>query len=124
MAEKVFKTYKEQRKLLESTVFYYVSKISQHTYPRALGNFLFATMMIEHQTISERCYIMKRAALYIRVSTDEQAKHGFSLAEQKHDLEEYTARHGYAVSGVYADEGNTARKALSRRRELQRLLVF
>lgn len=65
---------------------------------------------------------MKRAVLYIRVSTDEQAKHGFSLAEQKHDLEEYTARHGYAVIGVYADEGNTARKALSRRRELQRLL--
>ena len=54
MAEKVFKTYKEQRKLLESTVFYYVSKISQHTYPRALGNFLFATMGIEHLTVSER----------------------------------------------------------------------
>lgn len=32
---------------------------------------------------------MKRAALYIRVSTDEQAKHGFSLGEQKHDLEKH-----------------------------------
>ena len=29
---------------------------------------------------------VKRAALYIRVSTDEQAKHGFSLPEQKADL--------------------------------------
>lgn len=65
---------------------------------------------------------MKRAALYIRVSTEEQAKYGFSLAEQRHDLELYAAKHGYAVIGVYADEGNTARKALSRRKELQRLL--
>ena len=65
---------------------------------------------------------MKRAALYIRVSTEEQAKHGFSLAEQQHDLEQYARAHHYTVVGVYADEGNTARKALSRRKELQRLL--
>lgn len=45
---------------------------------------------------------MKRAALYIRVSTEEQAKHGFSLVEQQHDLEQYAAQHGYAVIGVYA----------------------
>lgn len=65
---------------------------------------------------------MKKAALYIRVSTDEQAKYGFSLDEQQHDLEHYAADHHYTVIGVYADEGNTARKALSRRKELQRLL--
>lgn len=65
---------------------------------------------------------MKKAALYIRVSTDEQAKHGFSLGEQRHDLEQYAAAHHYAVVDVYADEGNTARKAISKRRELQRLL--
>lgn len=66
---------------------------------------------------------MKRAALYIRVSTEEQARHGFSLAEQRADLESYAHSHGYAIYDVYADEGNTARKALSRRKELQRLLV-
>ena len=65
---------------------------------------------------------MKKAALYIRVSTEEQARHGYSLAEQRHDLERYAAAHHYAVVGVYADEGNTARKALTRRKELQRLL--
>ena len=65
---------------------------------------------------------MKRAALYIRVSTDEQAKHGFSLAEQKHDLEEYARAHHYTVVNVYADEGSSARKALNRRKGLQRLL--
>ncbi len=65
---------------------------------------------------------MKRAALYIRVSTDEQAKHGFSLAEQKHDLEEYARKHHYTVVNVYADEGSSARKALNRRKGLQQLL--
>ena len=67
--------------------------------------------------------MLKRAGLYIRVSTDEQAKHGFSLAEQRADLEKYAKQHGYMVYDVYADEGNTARKAISRRRELQRLLA-
>ena len=36
---------------------------------------------------------MMRAAIYIRVSTDEQARHGFSLAEQEHDLTEYADKH-------------------------------
>ena len=65
---------------------------------------------------------MKRAALYIRVSTDEQAKHGFSLAEQKHDLEQYARAHHYNVVNVYADEGSSARKSINRRKGLQRLL--
>ena len=64
----------------------------------------------------------KRAALYIRVSTEEQARHGYSLAEQEHDLRQYAEQHGYSVVGLYTDEGTTARKALSRRKGLQRLL--
>lgn len=63
-----------------------------------------------------------RAALYIRVSSDEQAKHGLSLDEQEHDLREYAAAHDYTVMGLYADEGTTARKGLHLRKELQRLL--
>ena len=31
----------------------------------------------------------RRAALYIRVSTEEQARKGYSLPAQKEDLEEY-----------------------------------
>lgn len=66
--------------------------------------------------------IKKRAALYIRVSTEEQARHGYSLSEQEHDLRQHAEQHGYIVVGVYADEGISARKALSRRKALQRLL--
>ena len=65
----------------------------------------------------------KRAALYIRVSTDEQAKHGYSLPEQVADLTAHAKANGYAIIGTYADEGATARKSLSRRHELQRLLA-
>ena len=65
---------------------------------------------------------MIRAAIYIRVSTEEQARHGFSLAEQEHDLTDYADKHHYLVVGVYADEGSSARKAITRRKQLQRLL--
>lgn len=65
---------------------------------------------------------MMRAAIYIRVSTEEQARHGFSLAEQEHDLTDYADKHHYLVVGVYADEGSSARKAITRRKQLQRLL--
>ena len=39
----------------------------------------------------------KRAILYARVSTDEQARSGFSLAQQLEALRGYAARHGYEV---------------------------
>ena len=34
----------------------------------------------------------KRAVLYARVSTDEQARSGYSLAQQLEDLRDYAAR--------------------------------
>ena len=40
-----------------------------------------------------------RAALYIRVSTEEQARHGLSLAEQKESLERYAEAHEMEVVG-------------------------
>ena len=68
------------------------------------------------------CPQKKRAALYIRVSSEKQARHGYSLAEQEYDLRRYAEQQGYVLIGVYADEGTSARKALSRRRSLQWLL--
>lgn len=63
-----------------------------------------------------------RAAIYIRVSTEEQHLNGLSLPAQRLALEEYAEKHGYIVVGVYADEGISARKSMSRRKELLRLL--
>jgi site-specific DNA recombinase len=39
----------------------------------------------------------KTAVLYARVSTDEQARSGYSLAQQLQALREYAAREGYEV---------------------------
>ena len=63
-----------------------------------------------------------RAALYIRVSTDEQAKHGYSIESQKARLRDWCKEHQYQVVDVYADEGKSARTKISNRKELLRLL--
>lgn len=63
-----------------------------------------------------------KAALYVRVSTTEQAMHGYSVAAQEALLREYAAGHGMEVFAVYADEGKSASKSLEKRTELLRLL--
>lgn len=64
-----------------------------------------------------------RAAIYIRVSTWEQAAHGKSLTAQKEYLEKYAEENGMVVVGVYADEGQTARKELKKRKAIHALLA-
>lgn len=65
---------------------------------------------------------MIRVALYIRVSTQEQSLHGLSLESQKDALISYANSHNMQIVDVYADEGITARKALNKRLEFQRLI--
>lgn len=64
-----------------------------------------------------------RCAIYIRVSTWEQAVYGKSLRAQKECLEEYAINHGMKVVGVFADEGQTARKELKKRKAIHALLA-
>ena len=64
-----------------------------------------------------------RCAIYIRVSTWEQATYGKSLRAQKECLEDYAARHNLKVIGIYADEGQTARKELKKRKAIHALLA-
>ena len=63
-----------------------------------------------------------RAAIYIRVSTEEQHLNGLSLPAQKKALSEYAERCGYSIVGCYADEGISARKSMKNRKGLLRLL--
>jgi len=63
-----------------------------------------------------------KAVLYIRVSTEEQAKHGYSLQAQKEGLIEYCKNKGYQIVDIYVDEGISARKKMNNRKELLRLL--
>jgi site-specific DNA recombinase len=49
----------------------------------------------------------KRTILYARVSTDEQARSGYSLAQQLEALREYAAREGYEVLEEVVDPGQS-----------------
>lgn len=65
---------------------------------------------------------VQRAALYIRVSTEEQAMHGLSLTAQRDTLTRYAQENGLKVIGIYADEGITARKKFRNRAAFMRML--
>jgi len=61
------------------------------------------------------------AAIYIRVSTEDQALHGFSLAGQEDALKNYCSALGYDVYKMYRDEGKSA-KDIKHRPAMQELL--
>ena len=65
---------------------------------------------------------VRRAALYIRVSTEEQAKKGYSIPAQREDLEEYARSNGYVIAGVFIDEGKSARKKYTARPAFMKML--
>jgi len=49
------------------------------------------------------------AAIYIRVSTQDQAQHGFSLDAQEDSLQNYAKALGYEIFKIYRDEGKSAK---------------
>lgn len=51
----------------------------------------------------------KKAAIYIRVSTEDQAREGFSLGEQKEKLQDLCKYKGYEIYKVYEDAGISAK---------------
>lgn len=62
-----------------------------------------------------------KAAIYIRVSTEDQSKEGYSLEVQREYLESFAARENYEVFKVYRDDGISAYS--TRRPALQQLLA-
>ena len=51
----------------------------------------------------------KIAGIYIRVSTEDQAREGFSLGEQEEKLREFCKFKGYEIYTVYEDAGISAK---------------
>lgn len=64
-----------------------------------------------------------RVALYARVSTEEQAKHGISIDAQVEALRKWATDQGHEIIGEYIDNGVSARKSPSKRPALQDLLA-
>ena len=73
-------------------------------------------------------------AIYIRVSTQEQAKEGYSIGEQKERLEKYCEAHDWIIYKVYTDPGfsggSTDRPGLQQlirdvqRKRVDKILVY
>ena len=63
----------------------------------------------------------KIAGIYIRVSTEDQAREGFSLPEQKERLEAYCKFNSYKIVEYYTDAGISA-KTGNKRPEYDRML--
>ena len=63
---------------------------------------------------------MVRAALYTRVSTEEQATDGFSLDAQLNKLKGYCKLNGWEIAEVYCEEGQSGRN--TERPQYQRMM--
>ena len=66
--------------------------------------------------------VILRAGLYERVSTDEQAKYGYSIKTQIDALEEYCTENKIKIADHYTDDGVSGGKAAFRRPQMSRLL--
>lgn len=78
-------------------------------------------LQLNRDFVNSPLYVI-RVALYIRVSTEEQAMHGYSLQAQEDNLVQYAQEHGYKIVGIYRDEGNSARKPITKRKVVLQLL--
>ena len=47
--------------------------------------------------------------IYVRVSTEEQKKKGYSIAGQIQECTAYAQRMGYQIGNIFADEGKSAK---------------
>lgn len=61
-----------------------------------------------------------KTAIYIRVSTEEQVKEGYSISAQKQKLKAFCISQGWDAAGIYVDEGISAKD--TNRPELQRMV--
>ena len=60
--------------------------------------------------------------LYIRVSSEEQTKHGYSLDAQEQALKDFCTKNDHVILGVYRDEGISGRKPYTKRPAMVQLL--
>jgi len=62
-----------------------------------------------------------QAAIYIRVSTEDQVRHGISLQAQEEALKNYCIALGYKIFKIYRDEGISAKDIVHRPQMVQML---
>ncbi len=65
---------------------------------------------------------MKNAVSYVRVSSDDQAKHGYSIGQQITNNMQFALNNGYTIVRTFKDEGISAKNL--NRPALQELISF
>lgn len=65
--------------------------------------------------------MIKKAGLYIRVSTEKQVEEGYSIAAQKEALSKFAINQGWDIFDTYADEGISGKNIIDRP-EVRRLI--
>ena len=73
-----------------------------------------------NNNMKENYKTVEEVALYVRVSTEEQALNGDSLRTQREELTKYALKNGFHIYGIYEDDGFSATNL--KRPALQRLL--
>lgn len=77
--------------------------------------------LLYHGPLKGASEIMKMAAIYVRVSTLDQVREGYSLDSQERVLRKWCTDRGYGIYGVYADRGVSG-KDICHRPQMQQLL--
>ena len=75
-----------------------------------------------NKNINLKMVSTKLAAVYIRVSTQDQAQFGISLQAQEEALKNYAKSQGYEIFKIYRDEGRSG-KDLQHRPAMQEMLA-
>lgn len=65
---------------------------------------------------------MPKVVIYVRVSTEEQVKHGYSLAQQKKECIDFAVKEGYEVDKIFVEEGESAKNLV--RTELKKMFEY
>lgn len=73
-----------------------------------------------NNSMKDNYKLAEEVALYVRVSTEEQAINGDSLRTQREELTKYALKNGFHIYGIYEDDGFSATNL--KRPALQRLL--
>lgn len=68
-------------------------------------------MLLNYTIKKEAYFFMKKAALYIRVSTDSQAEEGYSIELQEEKLKQYAKINNFKITETYIDAGVSGAKS-------------
>ena len=63
-----------------------------------------------------------RAAIYVRCSSDEQKKHGYTIQDQTAFARIFAKQHDLVIEGEYVDEGISATLEIHKRKSLEQLI--